>query len=169
MNYLHDIYILASVKRYSTSFTIHKESVAEHGFFVAAIVLQLHSEYQFNLGKALKIAIAHDLPEIYLNDASHQLKKDFPEIKEAFDICERRVTEQLPKAAREGAVLYDENDCVESVIVHLADAIQCTQYAMVEVGLGNKGYMLQVLWNSEDRVKYLREALKDYERHTGSD
>ena len=162
MNYESDIYILAEIKRYSTCFTIRQESVAEHGFFVAALVMELNDKYNFNLTNGLMMAIAHDMPEIELNDASHVLKKNYPEIKEAFDVCERRVAKTLPTNCRLGVQMYDANDSIAATVVHLADAIQCRQFAKVEVSLGNQGYMLKVLRSSEERIKILEQQLERY-------
>lgn len=163
-NYMHDIYILSEIKRYSTVYTLRSESVAEHGFYVAAIVMDLSSKYRFNLGKALAMAISHDMPEIELNDAPHVIKQKYPEIKEAFDICELKVAKLMPKAVQEGIMEYLGKETVASLVVHLADAIQCAQYAQVEVRMGNLGYMKEVLDTSRRRVTILEEGLEKYER-----
>jgi len=164
MNFLNDIYRLAYIKRYSNVPKIHEESVAEHGFFVAAIVMELNDHYDFDLGAALQIAVAHDMPEMELNDAPWILKQKYPEIKEAFDICEREVAKDLPTACMLGVLAYDANETIETKIVHLADAMQCIQFSKVEVDLGNKGYMQKVFINSERRVNELKQELTDYER-----
>lgn len=165
MNYLLDIYKLSYTKRYSNVPRLHDESVAEHGFFVAAIVLDLHSKYKFDIGKAMIIAIAHDMTEIELNDCPWIIKKEYPEIAEAYKICEAKVAEKLPKLVAWGANEFDRDDkSIEAKIVHLADAIQCLQYSKVEVELGNKGYMLDVYEGSANRIKIIEQGLKDYER-----
>jgi len=164
MNFLHDIYRLAYIKRYSNIPKLHEESVAEHGFFVAAIVMDLHDTYRFDLGYALAIAVSHDMPEMELNDAPWIIKEKYPQIKVAFDVCEREVAKSLPTACREGVLAYDQNKSIETAIVHLADAIQCKQFAEVEVGLGNKGYMAVVVSNSLERIATLKKDLKDHER-----
>jgi 5'-deoxynucleotidase YfbR-like HD superfamily hydrolase len=164
MNYLHDIYRLAYIKRYSNVPKIHEESVAEHGFFVAAIVLDLHSKYEFKLGTALIIAISHDMSEMELNDCPHIIKKKYPQIAKAYAICEEEVAQQLPPIVAFGSRAFDEEPkSLEAKIVHLADAMQCIQFAQVEVSMGNKGYMQVVLDNSIARVKQLEEELKPYE------
>ncbi len=164
LNFLHDIYRLAYIKRYSNIPKIHEESVAEHGFFVAAIVMDLHDRYKFDLGCALAIAVAHDMPEMELNDAPWILKEKYPKIKQAFDECEREVAEMLPTACRAGVLAYDRNDSIETRIVHLADAMQCIQFAKVEVDLGNKGYMEKVYINSIDRVNKIQLEIEEHER-----
>ncbi len=166
MNYLHDIYRLSYIKRYSNVPKLHEESVAEHGFFVAAIVLDLYSTYDFNLEDALIMAISHDMTEMELNDCPHIIKQKYPEIAKAYQICEEEVANQLPTIVAWGAREFDEQDkTVEAKIVHLADAMQCIQFAQVEVNLGNVGYMKVVLSNSLARVDILQTELKHYERN----
>jgi len=164
MTFLEDIYRLAYIKRYSNVPKIHEESVAEHGFFVAAIVMELYEVYKFDLGEAVIIAISHDMPEIELNDAPWVIKKKYPAIAKAFAECEREVAETLPKACRHGVLEYDKNESIESRIVRLADAIQCIQFSKVEVDLGNKGYMERVYTNSKARVRNLQRKLLDHVR-----
>ena len=164
MRYSEDIYRLAYIKRYSNVPKLHEESVAEHGFFVAALLLELHDHYKFDLGRALILAIAHDLPEMELNDCPHIIKKKYPAIKEAYDVCESEVAQQLPPAARNGVIEFDAGKSIEARIAHLADAMQCIQFSQVEVGLGNVGYMKVVYDNSVIRVAELKKELMYYER-----
>jgi 5'-deoxynucleotidase YfbR-like HD superfamily hydrolase len=165
MNYLEDIYRLSFIKRYSNVPKLHEESVAEHGFFVAAIILDLYGTYDFNLGEALTIAISHDMTEIELNDCPHIIKRKYPEIAKAYEICEADVAKQLPKVVAWGAREFDKAEkSTEALVVHLADVIQCLQYATVELKMGNEGYMRDVVNNSLKRKIELVEALEPYER-----
>jgi 5'-deoxynucleotidase YfbR-like HD superfamily hydrolase len=164
MNYYEDIYRLAQVKRYSNVPKIHEESVAEHGFFVAAIVMKLHEEYEFNLGLALQIAISHDMTEMELNDCPHIIKRKYPEIAAAYEKCEKDVENILPKQIGFASQRFRLQKCVESKIVALADVIQCSQYSAVELKLGNDGYMKDVFEGSLIRETRLRKELSQYER-----
>ncbi len=166
MNYLKDIYRLSYIKRYSNVPKLHEESVAEHGFFVGAIVMDLYSKYEFNLGDAMIIAISHDMTEMELNDCPHIIKKKYPQIAEAYKICEEAVANELPPIVAWGSREFDkEEKSVEALIVHLADAMQCIQFSEVEVQLGNVGYMRYVLELSQVRVHMLEEELKNYVRN----
>lgn len=166
MNFAKDIYILSHIKRYSTCHTIRSESVAEHSFFVAAIVMQLHEEYKFNLGQALAMAICHDMPEIELNDVPRVIKARFPNIKEAFEECEQEVINQLPDPIRHALMDYELKDSVEYSIVKLADIIQCLQFTGTEIELGNKGYMQEVHDSSALLSRDYLAYLKPYKRGT---
>lgn len=160
INYLQDIYRLAYIKRYSNIPKLHEESVAEHGFFVAAIVAKLYERYEFDLGEALLIAISHDMTEMELNDCPHIIKKKYPSIAKAYQDCEEEVADQLPTEIAWGAREFDkEEKSLEATIVHLADVMQCVQFADVELKLGNEGYMRQVHTNSYNRIKVLEQEL----------
>ena len=164
MNYLEDVYILSHIKRYSTVHTIREESVAEHGYFVAAIVMKLHEDYTFNLGFAIQVAIAHDMPEMELNDVPRLIKNKYPRIAAAFKECEQEVKEQLPMAVQFALDEYELNSSIEAKIVHYADAIQCEQFSLTEVKLGNKGYMEAVLIKSRERISHYTKTLGPYRR-----
>jgi len=126
--------------------------------------MDMHDVYEFDLGAALQIAISHDMPEMQLNDAPHVIKQKYPQIKAAFEECEREVAKSLPTACCWGVAAYDAQACVEAKIVFLADAMQCVQFSKVEVDLGNTGYMREVYVNSEIRVQDIRKELTQYER-----
>jgi len=160
INFLKDIYIMSHINRWSTIFTIRKESVAEHSFHVAAIVMNLRDDYDFNLGTALAMAICHDMPEIELNDVPRVIKKKYPTIDQAFQVCEEEVIEMLPYWCRASCKAYARNDSIEASIVHLADAMQCMQYAEVEINLGNHNYFDQVFVISNERIQELKNYLK---------
>lgn len=166
MKYYEDIYRLAYIKRYSNIPTIHEESVAEHGFFVAAIVIKLHDTYDFDIGFALLMAVAHDMPEMELNDCPHIIKERYPQIKEAYDVCEKEVVKQFPPSIRQAVHEYDKQRHIEAKIVHLADAMQCAQFSKSELKLGNTGYMTIVYDTSINRVKKLKGDLHGHRRNT---
>ena len=48
--YYNKIYRLEYIIRYSNVPRIHDESVASHSFFVAAILMKLNDDYDFDLG-----------------------------------------------------------------------------------------------------------------------
>ena len=166
MNFLHDIYRLSYIKRYSNIPKIHEESVAEHGFFVSVIVIKLHELYDFDLGKALLIAVSHDIPEMELNDCPHIIKKKYPKIAEAYEVCEAEVRSKLPKEIAWGAEEFDKQSTVEAMIVHLADVIQCIQFSSTEIRMGNDGYMSSVYSNSTRRKQDLEALLGKYQRNS---
>ena len=159
------IYILKALTRYNNKFKIISESVAEHSFFVAIFVLKLYEEYEFNLETALSMGLVHDIPELHLSDITHDVKRNFPKIKEAVLDAEHVVMNKIyPKWSNLFDKLEDDENSVESLIVKLADNLSCVQYANAELGLGNSGYMKEVFNNSSERVKKIEEKLENYRR-----
>ena len=136
-DFVDNIYTLKALTRYNNKFKIISESVAEHSYFVAVLTLKLHDDYEFNLEKALKMALVHDIPELHLSDVTHDVKRNFP-----------KLAEEVTKAEA----------------VKLADNLSCVQYAHAEIELGNKGYMKEVATNAGKRVKECTENLQKYRR-----
>ena len=146
---------------------VRDESVAEHSFFVAAIVMRLHGDYTFDLGVALQCAISHDVAEVFIDDINHEIKRDFPDVANALKAAERTVMNNFPNPFQQGAFIYNSST-TEGTIVHLADVIQCLQYAKTEISLGNQGYMLKVEEESTRRIKELEEKLRHVRRQENS-
>lgn len=164
--FVDDVYVLKALSRYNNKFKIINESVAEHCYFVILIVLKLNDYYKFNLEKALSIAAIHDLPEIYVSDVTHDVKKNFPNIKKALSEAEQEIMKN--KFGKNFYDLYNEyeikHNSIESKIVELADIISCMQYSNAEITLGNKGYMLDVYKNSKKRLNVLLKNIKENKR-----
>lgn len=160
------IYNLSYISRYATVPRIKNESVAEHSFYVASIVMKLHEIYIFDMHKAVAMAVMHDWTESWIDDTTALVKRQFPEIAAAvknaeYDIANDHFNNEVY------SLWYDLNNkkTIESLIVHLADVIQCSQYAKNEIKLGNNGYMQDVLNISELRIQDLMEELHDYKRN----
>lgn len=164
-DFYETIYRLKCITRYSNVPRISSESVAEHSFFVASIVIDLHSKYEFDLGKAISMAIVHDWAESFVDDVTVATKNMFPEIREAIHRAEEMIYEKVFSGMP--CKLWKElnsQDTIESMIVKYADVLQCAQYSEHEVRLGNHGYMDEVLTSSLNRAKVLEEEIKEYER-----
>lgn len=158
---INNLYRLKHIIRYSNVQRITNENVAEHSFFVAANVIELREQYTFDLGQALLMATVHDYTEIYIDDINHQVKRDFPEVKWALKKAEKEVVKKFSPIVKEAFYLYEAQETIEAKIVKLADVYQCKQYAQHEITLGNSGYMLTVLEESEKLIAFLIEGLKD--------
>ncbi len=164
------IYDLKALTRYNNKFKIINESVAEHSFFVAILILKLHEVYNFDLEKALSMGLIHDIPELHLSDITYDVKKNFPKLKALILDAEKTIiNEQYPVWSHLFNELVVNIESVESMIVVLADVMSCMQYANTEIRLGNSGYMNNVLINSEKRIKKLEKKLKKYRRNKYAD
>lgn len=164
-NHIHKIYGLRDLTRYNNSMHIKDESVAEHLAFVTLIVLELNNFYNFDLQRAMVMAITHDLSEIYVTDVPHNVKRAFPKIGQEIKEAEYKVFRE-----KFGDFIYSHfaelegQETVEAKIVHLADVLSCIQYATSEIKLGNEGYMKVVLQESEERAEYMMNKLKDFSK-----
>jgi len=157
--YYEKIYRLCYIIRYGNIPRIKNESVAEHTFLINAMLLQLNEEYEFDLGKALVFATAHDILEADTSDICHTLKRDNKELYEAIKKAEKSFASRYPPTVKYGIEEYDKGDTVESKVVHLADAMQCLQTANNELKTGGNEYFLEVQDNSLSRIKIIKDSL----------
>lgn len=154
-------YTLQHTKRYSMKPVLHPESVATHSYFVALAVLLFQETWKFDVNKAIKIALCHDLAEMEISDVNHYVKKQHPAVAKALKDAEASIVKSYPEHIQDYCHMYDE-DSPEALVVHYADAIQCVQYSLNEMQLGNSGYMEEVLINSTKRLKALEDKLDKY-------
>lgn len=154
-------YSLEHTKRYSMKPVIHQESVAAHSFFVALGVILMAKTYRFDVNKAVKIAICHDLAEMEISDVNHMVKKNYPAVAEALKLAEHEIVKSFPEEVQPYCSMYHD-PTPEAMVVHLADAMQCLQYSENEIGMGNGGYMIDVRDNSKRRIAVLEDKLKPY-------
>ena len=132
-----ETYSLEYTKRYSMKPVVSPESVAAHSYFVCLGLMLLSSEYGFDLGIALEMAVVHDLPEMAVSDVNYIVKQRFPEIAREIKFAEREFASTLPEVLRQPYFAQCE-DSLEANFVHYADTLQVLQYARIEVKMGNK-------------------------------
>jgi len=154
-------YTLQHTKRYSMKPVLHPESVATHSYFVALAVLLLRDVWMFDTNTAVKIALCHDLAEMEISDVNHYVKKRHPEVAQALKKAEETIISTFPESIQPYCHMYDY-ESPESLVVHYADALQCYQYAMNEMNLGNTGYMEEVFVNSKNRMDKIEEKLEKW-------
>lgn len=142
MNYtIQEMALLSRLKRWQNLPTVQQESVAEHTAQVALIVLKLSDYLAFDVGKALKIAVLHDLAEVDLTDLPHNVTRRFPKLAQAKREAETEViAEKLP----DYQLLLTEQS-LEAKVVKLADTIQVCQFAKSELDLCQSRAMATVL------------------------
>jgi len=162
IKYSNHIYKLITVHRYSTLPRIKTENVAEHSFFVAAILLSLWDEYEFDLGVALQAAISHDILEADFTDVIHPIKVKYPDIAIALVEAERCEIQKYPLATQHGYFIFC-NDSVEGLVANYADVLQILQYVESEEKLGNTA-VSDVRLEARQRAATLRDRMKPYAR-----
>ncbi len=165
-DFLSQIYNLAFIHRYSVIPRVKNESIAEHSFFVASLVIKLRDEYKFDLGKAVIMATIHDWTESWTDDITVATKRKFPLLKETIEFIECQVAREHFSVGVRGVWLeYKEGASVEAKIVKYADTLQVIQYAENEAKLGNK-YMASVVDDAHERALFLENELHEYKTHT---
>lgn len=162
--FINDIYALKYIIRYNNLPKISEESVAEHSFFVASLVLKLHEDYEFNLEKALKMAITHDYVEIYISDVPRNVKNRYPVLNEALEAVESQAWKDLFPQFSSLNKEFEAKQTNESLIVKLADSLSIIQYTYSEVKLGNEGYMKSVFDGTTTQVIQLLNGIEKLKR-----
>jgi len=163
-DFVDNIYTLKALTRYNNKFKIISESVAEHSFFVAVLVLKMHDDYKFNLEKALKMGLIHDIPELHLSDVTHDVKRNFPKLAKEVTNAEYIIMRDKYPNWYESFKEFEDQNSVEALVVKMADNLSCVQYATAEMELGNKGYMKDVTQSAGRRVMECERKLKKYRR-----
>lgn len=136
------MYRLKLLYRYNGRTKVSQENVAEHSFYVALIVLKLCTKFDIDESTRLKClakALLHDMPEIELNDITHDVKEKLklrPLLKEYED---KFYVIHFPEYSE---LMTDDNDTnskniLISKIVNLADCISVKQYILYEKSIGN--------------------------------
>lgn len=100
LDFIEEIEKLKHIKRINTlSDCSRQESDAEHSWHLAVIILLLKDDLgeKFDLEKAIKIALVHDLVEIYTGDCWPANKKEIQEKKAREKKAAEKLFSQLPK------------------------------------------------------------------------
>ena len=167
-DYLLDIDNLRSITRFQTAPRNAKETVAEHSFYVAAIVFKLHDYFDFNLEQALVTALMHDYAEVYISDVPHSIKAANPKISIELEAAETKInTDKLSTEIAQNIADFNNCTTAEGCMVALADILSVLMYSRYEVKLGNKEYMREVYHKTFRRVntvltkaaKYLKKNI----------
>lgn len=162
-SYMQNIDNLRNLVRYQSAPRVSSETVAEHSFFVAAYVLKLHNYYEFDLKKALSMAILHDYAEVFISDVPHPIKKQFPLIEQELNKAEHAmVSEHISPDFANWLDEFNNISTAEGAIVAMADILSVISYAKYEIGLGNSIYMKNVLKNARNRVEKMMDICRKY-------
>lgn len=156
-------YRLRNLVRYNHYPKIKEENVLEHSAIVGLIVLTLENYYKFDVNKAVKMALVHDLPEAETSDIPHSVKQRFPSIKIAVENAEIDCICDFSQNI--SSLLIDFNsESVETSIVKFADIISCQLYAESEIELGNNGKMKKVLLDTSERIIEIQNKLEKFRK-----
>lgn len=167
-DYLQNVNNMRNLTRYQAAPRVSSESVAEHSFFVAAYVLKLHDFYEFNLEKALRMALLHDFNEVFISDVPFPIKTKYKGLNKELDKAEYEInTEHISRDFADEMKEFNDMSSPEGIIVELGDVLSVVSYSKHEIGLGNSKYMKEVYNKSIPRYtriltkaeRYLREGI----------
>ena len=159
--FLIQTYRLKTLIRYNNTPRIVNESIAEHMYYVTLIVYKLYEHYKFDLPVAMKMALFHDIPEIFLSDIPNDTKTMFPEMGELSRKNAEKASNMIDPTMTPFIVEYENQKNTESKIVKLADVLSVLQYTQQEAKLGNK-YMEKIHKLTKDMLTGL---YSDLEKH----
>lgn len=153
-------YKLKNIIRYNTTYHITKENVAEHSFYVALISLKLCEEYNIDedtTNKCVIKALLHDLPEMELNDITHDTKEKLNLRKLLKSYEDDYYKQEFNKQFE----LMSNGTELINTIVDLADAYSVIQFSNLESNLGNKTKELcNIKKEINNRCRKLTEKLE---------
>lgn len=145
--------MLSHVERWGTSPRLHRQSVADHSFYVVLYTDQLTGLLKWPHArryKALHWATIHDAPEAVTGDIIGPLKRTVVN-KKGLNEYEARVYDHL------GADYYnhDASDWQVRDVVKAANLIDEVFYQTVEAMMGNKFFVTLVEYSKSRCVKAL--------------
>lgn len=134
---LLNLYKLKNLIRYNNKTRLKDENVAEHSYYVAIIGLKLCDKFNLNKNIKLKVitkALLHDMPEMYINDITHDAKMIL-NINDNINKFERYYyMSEYPKYT---SLMKQKKDLVSTIVV-IADILSAKQYILNEIELGNQ-------------------------------
>ena len=157
-----DIDILRSLVRYQNVHRNINETVAEHSFYTAILVLKLREYYNFDLEKALKTALVHDCAEAAISDVPHNIKMQNPRLAEALEEAEEKVTRNmLSDEAFELLKDFNHGETPEGLACQLGDILSVVMYANAELKSGNTIFNYIAI-KAIERCKCVVQQLEPY-------
>ena len=158
---LLDIYKLKNIVRYNNKLTLTKETVSEHSFYVALISLMICQKLKLNNDITLQVlvkSILHDMPEIEINDITHDVKERL-KLRPLLKVYE---LEYFEEHFNEFLQIINADNKIVNLIVDISDAYSVKQYALTELSLGNNTNEILEIWNEiSNRITELEKELED--------
>ena len=129
IRFIKEIENLKSVTRTAWTKTGRRESTAEHSWRLAMLLMVLREDFKdFDIDKAIKMSLVHDLGELYDGDISAKLQNDNDNKAEMEEKAMRRMLTILPENLAEN--IYDlwkeYNECStkEAKLVKAMDKLE---------------------------------------------
>lgn len=151
----------AHISRYSSIPVLHKESVAEHSYYVALYSALLAADIGLSVTEryeAMQMAIVHDIEECLTGDFLRSFKKSSPEldseIHRAASICADKVFKEIGETSI-GHQEWKEAKglSMPGRVVRFADFLSVVSYLCKEAALGNRYARVMM---STELMEYLK-------------
>jgi len=145
------LYRLRYIERWSLMRNTHKESVAVHSYYVAAIAHLLCTIANEVYGKSVptdrvvSMALFHDATEVFVGDVAAPVKASNPDVRRSFreieEAAAHTIVRMIPEALRGTyAPLVHSHDDALYVWVKAADLLDAYLKASSEVTAGNREF-----------------------------
>ena len=146
-------YVLSKIIRYNNRCKLQNESVAEHTCFVSLfclkILAKLHLDHETER-KVLILAALHDTAESRTSDIPHDVKSNYPEMKEILDNIEKDYYADFWDEYYKD--IYEPNDLCYNIL-KLADSYSVYQYCLNEKALGNTSEVInEIMYSASLRI-----------------
>lgn len=156
-------YRLNNLVRYSQMSRVDNESVATHSYYVALFSLMICEKLElddYSKCKAMKMALVHDLPEMYTSDIPSIVKQSSDKLVELLDQLEEEIVSMHFSEYKDEFNTLDDKSNLLTIIVKLADILSVAQYSYHESRLGN-ATMSEVLQDANNRYSSKLKDLKN--------
>ena len=158
------LYRLSDLKRYNNMPRIKSESLAEHQYYCALILMKL-KDYIINISYSefcilLQYLLIHDIGELYTRDIPHNVKEDYPDLRK---LLEKIENEKIKSIGFDEEIVFpiEVNEYLK-MLFKLCDTLQVIQYCENEKRLGNfsediESIKKEALMLSTNQVKWLKK------------
>lgn len=133
MNIRQDPRLAGRVIRYHTWPHIKQQSVGEHSWQVARILMTVWPAHSREM---LQYALMHDMGEVKTGDVPYPFKADHPNVAVEFDQAEAEAIEDMQKVF--GCPVLPTLSDFELTIIKICDYIDMWEWGLEEINLGNR-------------------------------
>ncbi len=158
MNPFHsELRTAAIIPRWSVVWTLNKDTVSNHSFFVALYSYQIANliGWRGDKSELLFNALTHDLEEVYTGDVVSPTKRAIVDAGRSDAYVRKKMRETLPSILSTlDAMCQSPHSENISLIVKAADRLDAVLFLTVELRMGNK----HVFSRCQDAKQQLEEA-----------
>jgi len=137
----------AKVKRWHTITNVKEQTVADHSWGVASIILDVWPDSSNSL---ITYALWHDIPEFVVGDVPVTAKWANEDLARAVEKAESQIAKKYK--------LFIELTETEKLKLAIADLLEVLWYASEEIALGNSNF-LEVFHTARKKLKTLIQPM----------